>query len=122
MEIEERKKVIADALITSFVDDRDAYKNTISFINKDLKKSKVKFQYKYDDFCKEFLNETLINIENIDIFQVKGYDQFYINFWQFNLYNLQCMLDKKLKELGYDYNKFYENSSIKQKVDKKYIN
>jgi hypothetical protein len=122
MEIVERKKVIKNALTNSFVDDYKAYKTTIEFINKDLEKSKINYQYTYDEFCVEFLNQTLINIEDIDIFTVEGYDQFYINFWQFNLYNLQCMLNKKLDELGCDYKDFYENSSIKDKVNKKYIN
>jgi hypothetical protein len=122
MEIVERKKVIKNALTNSFVDDYKAYKTTIEFINKDLEKSKINYQYSYDEFCVEFLNQTLKNIEDIDIFTVEGYDQFYINFWQFNLYNLQCMLNKKLDELGCDYKDFYENSSIKDKVNKKYIN
>lgn len=122
MEIEDRKSVIKTALINSFVDDSKAYKTTIEFINKDLKKSKIKFQYKYDDFCLEFLNETLTNIENIDIFTVEGYDQFYTNFWQFNLYNLQCMLNKKLKNLGYSFDDFYKNSKMKEKVNRKYLN
>ncbi len=121
MEVEDRKKVIKTALINSFVDDYDAYKATIKFINNDLKKSKIKFKYTYDQFCIEFLNETLINIENVDIFTVEGYNQFYINFWQFNLYNLQTMLNKKLDILGYKFEDFYKNSSIKQKVDKKYL-
>ena len=122
MKIEDRKKVIKTALVNSFVDDSKAYKSTIEFINKDLKKSEINFQYSYDEFCLEFLNETLINIENIDIFTVDGFDQFYINFWQFNLYNLQCMLNKKLDILGYNFEDFYENSTIKEKVNKRYIN
>lgn len=122
MELLERKKVIKVALTNSFVEDSKAYKHTIEFINKDLEKSNINFQYSYDEFCIEFLNETLINIEDIDIFTVDGYDQFYINFWQFNLYNLQCMLNKKLDELGYNFEEFYEKSIMKEKVNKKYIN
>lgn len=122
MEVEDRKKVIKSSLTNSFVEDYDAYKKTIEFINKDLEKSKIGFQYEYDEFCVEFLDQTLKNIEDIDIFTVEGYDQFYINFWQFNLYNLQCMLNKKLDELGYKFEDFYENSTIKDKVNRKYIN
>jgi len=122
METKERKRIIKKALTNSFVDDYGAYKNTISFINRDLEKSNIDFQYSYDEFCVEFLNETLKNIEDIDIFTVEGYDQFYINFWQFNLYNLQCMLNKKLIKLGYNFEDFYENSIIREKVNKKYIN
>jgi hypothetical protein len=121
MEVEDRKKIIKTALINSFVDDYKAYKTTIEFINNDLKKSKIKFKYKYNDFCVEFLDMTLKNIENFDIFTAEGYSQFYINFWQFNLYNLQCMLNLKLDELGYKFEDFYKNSDIKQKVNKKYI-
>ncbi len=121
MEIEERKKVLKTALINSFVEDYKAYKNTISFINQDLENSNIKFQYTYDDFCVEFLNQTLKNIENIDIFKEDKYNNFYINFWQFNLYNLQCMLNDKLNELGYKYEDFYESSSIKNKINKKYL-
>lgn len=121
MEVNERKKIIKTALINSFVDDYKAYKTTIEFINKDLKKSDINFQYKYDDFCVDFLNETLTNIENIDIFTVEGYNQFYINFWQFNLYNLQSMLNKKLEGLGYNFEDYYKTSKIKEKVSKKYL-
>jgi len=121
MEVEDRKKIIKTALINSFVDDYKAYKTTIEFINNDLKKSKIKYKYKYNDFCIEFLNMTLKNLENFDIFTAEGYSQFYINFWQFNLYNLQCMLNLKLDELGYKFEDFYKNSDIKQKVNKKYI-
>jgi len=120
MEIEERKKVLKTALINSFVDDYTAYKNTIDFINKDLSNSNIKYQYSYDEFCVEFLNETLTNLEDIDIFTDKNND-FFINYWKFNLYNLQCMLNKKLCELGYKYEDFYKTSGIKQKINKKYL-
>lgn len=122
MEIEERKKVLKTALINSFVDDYTAYKNTIDFINKDLSGSSIAFQYSYDEFCIEFLNETLINLEDIDIFTVDKYNEFYRNFWKFNLYNLQCMLNKKLDTLGYKYEDFYKKSNIKQTINKKYLN
>ena len=122
MELEDRKRIIKSSLTKSFVDDYEAYKKTIEFINIDLEKSEIDLQYSYDEFCIEFLYQTLKNIEDIDIFTVEAYDQFYINFWQFNLYNLQCMLNKKLDELGYKYDEFYENSKIKEKLTKKYIN
>lgn len=122
MEVEERKNVLKAALINSFVDDYTAYKNTIDFINKDLSGSSIAFQYTYDEFCVEFLNETLINLENIDIFTVDKYNEFYRNFWKFNLYNLQCMLNKKLDTLGYKYEDFYKKSNIKETINKKYLN
>lgn len=118
MDIEERKKVLKTALINSFVDDYKAYKNTIEFINNDLQKSDINFKYSYDEFCLAFLNQTLKNIEDIDIFTSNEYD----HFWQFNLYNLQCMLTEKLDELGYKFEDFYENSNMKQKINKKNLN
>lgn len=121
MDIEERKKVLQFALTNSFVDEYKAYKSTIDFINKDLSDSNIDFQYSYDEFCIEFLNQTLKNLEDIDIFSFNEYDKFYVNFWQFNLYNLQCMLNKKLEELGYKFDDFYNNSTIKQSIDKKYL-
>lgn len=121
MDIEERKNILKSALINSFVDDYSAYKNTIKFINNDLNESNIKFQYSYDQFCADFLNQTLINIEDIDIFNADQYNQFYVNFWQFNLYNLQCMLNNKLAELGYKYDDFYKNSNMREKIKKKYL-
>ena len=118
---EERKIILKNALINSFVDDYSAYKNTIKFINNDLTTSNINFQYSYDEFCTDFLNETLSNIEDIDIFGENKYNNFYINYWQFNLFNLQCMLNKKLQTLCYKYEDFYKNSNIKEKVKKKYL-
>lgn len=120
MTIDDRKKVLKSALTNSFVEDYSSYKNTIEFINSDLAKSNIDYQYSYDDFCIEFLNQTLKNIEEIDIFSFNEYDQFYVNFWQFNFYNLKCMLTKKLDEFGYKYEDFYDKSSIKQKINDKY--
>ena len=116
MKIDERKQIIEEALTVSFVDDYPAYKNTIEVINADLKKSGIKYQYSYDEFCVSFLNQTLKNLSDIDIFTVESYNQFYINFWQFNLYNLQCMLSEKLEELGYNFDEFYQNSNMKNKI------
>ena len=121
MNIEERKKILKTALINSFVDDSKAYKKTIEFINKDFVILNIDFQYSYDEFCIEFLNQTIKNIENIDIFNSDG-SQFSINYWQFNLYVLQCMLNEKFIKLGYKYEDFYDQSNMKQKIDKKYLN
>lgn len=119
METEERKKFLESALINSFVDEYESYKRTINFINKDL--SEFNYQYTYDEFCVAFLNQTLKNMEGTDIFDFNSFNQFYINFWNFNLYNLQCMLTAKLEELGYKYEDFYKTSGIKQKINKKYL-
>ena len=116
MEIEERKRIVEHALTNSFVDDYKAYKNTLDIINMDLKKSNIEFQYTYDEFCVDYLNESLQNIQEIDIFKGDNFDQFYANFWRFNLYNLQCMLNRKLEALGYDFDKFYKNSQVKKSI------
>lgn len=117
MEIEDKKRIIESALTNSFVDDYRAYRNTLDIINKDLKKSKIKYQYTYDEFCVDYLTESLNNLEEIDIFLVGSSEQFYNNFWKFNLYNLQCMLNKKLESLGYDFSKYYKNSEVKKAID-----
>ena len=121
MTVEERKKVLQFALTNSFVDEYKAYKYTIKLINMDLSDSNIEFQYSYDEFCIEFLNQTLKNLEDIDIFSFNEYDKFSVNFWQFNLYNLQCMLNNKLNDLGYKFDDFYNNSIIKNSIDKKYL-
>ena len=108
MQNKEKKKILESAIVNSFIDDYKAYKRTIDFINKDLKELNINYQYTYDEFCVEFLNESLKNMDNIDIFNVEHYNQFFINFWQFNLYNLQSMLNKKLDSLD--------------NIDKKYLN
>ena len=120
MKIEKRKRVLKTALVNSFVDDYKAYKKTIEFINQDLINLKVNFQYSYDQFCIDFLDQTMKNVEDIDIFKVNEYNQFYIKFWQFNLYTLHCMLSKKFEELGYEYSEFYNKSNMKQKINDKY--
>jgi hypothetical protein len=120
MDLEERKNVMKEALTTSFVNDYKDYKYTISLLNKDLKKVKIDFKYTYDEFCIDFLNQTLNTIEDVDIFDVDEFGQFYDNFWKFNLYNLQNMINKKLDEVGVDRDLFYKkSSSFKPKKKKK---
>lgn len=114
MEVKERKNEMRNALINSFVEDYKSYKNTVKAINKDLKKSKIDYKYTYDEFCADFLNQTLETIEIVDIFDSTEFSQFYVNFWQFNLYNLQCMIDKKLTSMGYKFEDFYNDSIIKK--------
>jgi len=117
MDINEQKKFMETALIDSFVDEYDAYQKTIKYINSDLNKSNIDFQYSYDKFCVDFLNQTLKNLNNIDIFEFDEFDKFYINFWRFNLYNLQSMLNKKITELGYKYEDFSNKSIIINKLE-----
>lgn len=107
MRIYERKIVIKEALVNSFVEEHNAYKNTISFINKELYDNDIQYQYTYDEFCVDFLDQTLKEIENVDIFNYDEYESFYSNFWVFNLYNLKNMLSSKLDTLGYKYEDVY---------------
>lgn len=111
MELDERKKILKTALTMSFVDNYDEYKNTISLLNKDLKKMKINFKYTYDQFCIELLNQSLDTVENVDIFDANNYEQFFENFWKFNFYNLQCIINKKLDEIGFNREVFYKKSS-----------
>jgi len=122
MNITQKKELLKEILTTSFVDDFKKYKKTIKLINNDLKKSDINFQYSYDNFCIDFLNETLKNIQHIDIFNSDEYEQFYINLWQFNFYNLKCMINKKLDDLGYENSNFFEQSNIRKNINKKYLN
>lgn len=117
MEIEDKKRIIENALVNSFVDDYRAYRNTLDIVNLDLKKSKIEYQYTYDEFCVDYLTESLNNLEEIDICSFGSTEQFYNNFWKFNLYNLQCMLNKKLESLGYDFSKFNKNSEVKKAIE-----
>lgn len=108
MEIKDKKNTMKDALIESFVNDHKAYKNTISFINKDLSDANINFQYSYDEFCIDFLNESLLGVESNDIFMYENFSDFYSNFFEFNLMILQNMLSKKLKNLGYSFEDVYK--------------
>lgn len=109
MEVKDRQNTIKDALIESFVNDRNAYKNTIAFINKDLSDANIDYQYSYDEFCVDFLNESLLGIESNDIFIYEKFHDFYTNFYEFNLVTLQNMLTKKLKNLGYSFEDVYKD-------------
>ena len=109
MEIKDKKNTIKESLIESFVNDHNTYKNTISFINKDLSDANINFQYTYDEFCIDFLNESLLGIENNDIFMYENFIDFYSNFFEFNLMILQNMLSKKLKKLGYNFEDVYKD-------------
>ena len=103
MKIEERKEILREALINSFIEEYKSYKNIVKIINKDLRKSKIDFKYSYNDFCIDFLNESLKNIEKIDIFSDKAqFNEFLINFYQFNLYILQTMLKNRLNNITYE--------------------
>jgi hypothetical protein len=106
--MEYEKNILKEALIDSFVNEHSSYKKTIEIINSDLNKFNINFQYTYDQFCIDFLNQTLENIDNINIYD-KNFANFYIEFWHFNLYNIQSMINKKLTELGYNKEDFLKN-------------
>lgn len=109
MDIKDRKTNMKDALIESFLNDKNAYKNTISFINKDLSDANIDFQYTYDEFCIDFLNESLLGVESNDIFIYENFSDFYSNFFEFNLSILQNMLSKRLNKLGYSFDDVYKD-------------
>jgi ATP-dependent exoDNAse (exonuclease V) beta subunit len=122
MELEERKNLLKTALTMSFVDNHKDYKSTISLLNKDLKKMKINFKYTYDQFCIELLNQSLDTVENVDIFDADSYEHFFENFWKFNFYNLQCIINKKLDDIGFDRDDFYKKSaSFNPKKQKKNV-
>ena len=109
MKVNERKRVLKNALTNSFVEDYKSYKNAVEYINNDLSNANINYQYTYDEFCIDFLHETLKNLDSIDIFDSKKYNQFYSNFWTFNLHTLQSMLKSKLNKLGYKYEDLYND-------------
>ena len=121
MNVEKRNEILESALVNSFIEDYKEYKKTIDFINKDFKNNNINFQYSYDQFCVDFLNQSLKNGHEIDIFTSNQFEEFYSNFWKFNLYNLQTMISEKLDELGYEYEDFYNKSEIRKKINKKYL-
>lgn len=108
----ELKLAMKRALISSFVEDSINYKNVISTLNNELKEFKIDSKYTYDVFCIEFLNQSLDNLDNTDLFDVEKYDQLQENFKNFNLYNIQCVIDKKLDEVGLDREIFHKESSF----------
>jgi hypothetical protein len=112
MTIEEKKRTIEVALTTSFVDSYEKHKSTLGIINKDLKKSKIKYQYSYDEFCADLLNITLQSLNDVDIFSYNSYDQLFSNVREFTADNLMVMLVRKIESLGYKLDGFFKNSKL----------
>jgi hypothetical protein len=96
MDISNKKELLKSALIQSFVDSHDIYMNAINFINSDLELYNINFKYTYDNFCIDFLNYALSNIEKNDIFNETNIDNFYYKFCQFNLKIFEDMLNEKI--------------------------
>jgi len=115
--IRDKKKLLTEALNTSFVDDYNTYKIIIDTINNDFKELNIDYEWSYDQFCVDFLNKSINNLDHIDIFSHGNLNDFYKNFWKFNLIVIKEIIINKFDELGYDYNEF-ENLLNKQK----YIN
>jgi len=115
--IEERKETVSQALKQSFVDDYSAYKNIIKNINSNFKEFEIDYEWSYDDFCITFLTESLDKLDYIDIFQYATFDDFYNNFWNFNLIVVRTIIIKKCEELGYDYSKFEEQINNQNYLD-----
>lgn len=105
-DLEERKKILTEAFNKSFVDDYDVYKSIISKINSEFKDMNIDYEFTYDEFCVEFLNETIENLKKVDIFEYQTFQEFYYHFWDFNLYVIRIVLKKKIESLGYDFDDF----------------
>jgi hypothetical protein len=94
----ERKNILKNALINSFVDDYKSYRDIVDAINKNLTELNIDYQYTYDEFCTDFLDETLKNIDKMDLSKINQ-NNFFVNFWKFNIYNIQSMLNNKIENL-----------------------
>lgn len=115
--IEENKKILSEALKNSFVDDYPSYKKIIDNINNDFEELKIDFKWSYDQFCVDFLNESMKKIEEVDIFRYKNFEDFYMNFWNFNLIIVRTILLNKFEELGYDYKKIKKDFNTQYYYD-----
>lgn len=103
---EERKKLLTIVLNKSFVDDYGAYKSIVVNINKDFKRLEIDYEFNYDQFCISFLNKSLNEFEEANIFKHKNFKDFYTNFWNFNIFVIKNIIMDKFDELGYDYSKY----------------
>ncbi len=106
MNVQENKELLLKALTQSFVDDYTAYKKIVENINCDFNKLEIDYQWTYDEFCVNFLNESMKKLEQIDIFKELSFDQFYKNFWKFNLIVVRTIIISKFDELGYNFEEY----------------
>ena len=109
---------LSNAMSRSFVEDYKEHKNSIDTVNADLKKCGIPYQYSYDEYCKDFMKETKRNMNFLEYFAYERTNK--LGYWQFNLFNLRSMLKRKLEGLGYDFEKFYEQSVLKTNIYSKY--
>jgi hypothetical protein len=112
--VNDRKKLLSQALNQSFVDDYNAYRNIVDNINADFKLLLIDYEWSYNDFCVDFLNESISKLDKIDIFKYSTFEDFYSNFWNFNIIVINDIIMNKFQSLGYDYSK-YEKLSNNQK-------
>jgi len=59
-DIEERKKEFKEKLINDlFIERYDTFKESITLINMALENFKMNYQYTYDGFCNDYINECM---------------------------------------------------------------
>lgn len=113
MAVQENKQLFLSALNQSFVDDYKVYKGIVGNINEDFKKYEINYEWSYDDFCINFLDETMKKLEKVDIFKhVNSFEDFYHNFWKFNLDVVRTIIINKIVELGYNHEKMISESYL----------
>ena len=86
---------LSKVMSLAFVEDYKEFKSSMDIVNTDLTKSKIPFQYTYDEFCIAYRKETKRNMNFIVYFGEEHLDL--TGCWQFNLFNLRSMLKRKLK-------------------------
>lgn len=105
-----QKELLYESLNQSFVDDYATFYKIITKINEDMILLGVDYQWSYNDFCVEFLDESMKKIEQVDIFNYNSLDDFnqnfWVNFWKFNLVIIRSVIANKFDDLGYDYEKY----------------
>lgn len=74
-EFEERKKEFKERIETElFVERYDTFKESVVLINEALKMLKINYQYSYDEFCSEYVEQCLLYMDkhpNIDMMDAK---------------------------------------------------
>ena len=118
---EENKKLLLQSLTQSFVDDYLVYKNMVERINNDFDTLELDYQWTYDEFCVNFLNESMKKLEEINIFKFLNFEDFSKNFWKFNLIVIRTIIINKFDELGYNYDEFESLHQNSKFLDKPHI-
>lgn len=111
--LNERRQILKESFNKSFVDDYEVYKSIIQSINDEFKELGIEYEFTYDEFCVSFLKETMENLKKIDILNYKNFQDFYFNFWDFNLYVIREVLKKKIESLGYDFEEIHQKMLTK---------